>query len=92
LSIYALILLLVILIFEGVKCDKNSKLHKKTFNPCTNFGFASHLICFLKFVELGTSEESGKDWSDLEAEAAAADKEDFNVSSRHILLIPRIQR
>jgi hypothetical protein len=36
---------------------------------------------FTNFAELGTSEESGKDWSDLEAEAAAADKEDFNVSS-----------
>ncbi|XP_059476610.1 FACT complex subunit spt16 [Neocloeon triangulifer] len=29
--------------------------------------------------ELGSSEESGKDWSDLEAEAAAADKEDSLV-------------
>jgi hypothetical protein len=38
------------------------------------------------FAELGTSEESGKDWSDLEAEAAAADKEDFNVSSLGLLL------
>lgn len=40
----------------------------------------SNLIFFLIFTELGSSEESGKDWSDLEAEAAAADKEDFNVS------------
>ena len=32
------------------------------------------MIIFI-FLELGSSEESGKDWSDLEREAAEADKE-----------------
>jgi hypothetical protein len=38
-------------------------------------------------IELGSSEESGKDWSDLEAEAAEADKEDtkFTVSSSYFV-------
>ena len=43
------------------------------------FKLGALIVVFIKFQwteeELGSSEESGKDWSDLEKEAAEADKE-----------------
>jgi len=41
--------------------------------------YIRRVLTFAGFTELNSSEESGKDWSDLEAEAAAADKEDAYV-------------
>lgn len=45
--------------------------------------FEQTLYLFVKYEELGSDEESGKDWSDLEREAAEDDANHENDAYSH---------